>query len=693
MNPFEVLGIIGIRSAFWYAVYRAELASGIARKRTPLVGWQDLIDRLSEAAADWSPENGPPFFFRGLDGIGEYLRRISPDSAGALAEELAHIRKGSFRLWEDRRHACGFPPEWNRNPLTGRPASAECHWTEVREEAAGDIKGLWELSRFSFAFRLARCYALTGEEQAPETFWRLVESWVGANPPNAGPQWISGQEAALRAMAWTFALHAFADSPATTPERVKMMMAALEAHAARIEATPAYARAQNNNHLLCEAAGLFTIGLMFPALPGASRRRDLGLRLIGEAAGQFFPDGGYIQHSHNYHRFAVQLGLWVLRLGELNDRPIPELLRRGVRRSFDLLRTLTHRKTGRAPNFGHNDGALFLPLNTCEYEDYRPLLQALSLWRDRKKVFRDGPWDEDALWLLGPDSIGGTKRRRPRDVEFEPKPFFAPCAGFYVLEGVESQAVIRCVRFRSRPAHADQLHLDLWWRGENVAADAGTYLYSGESPWRNSLSHAGVHNTATVDGQDQMRRSGRFLWTSLADAVVGMTREGVWCGSHDGYRRRGVIHRRLVEYLDEDIWIVTDDLLGQGAHSVRLHWLIPDYPWEWNAPEKDPALVSALSEKVTGWKDGSGGGIALNTPAGGISLRIWSNRPAVWDLYRAGERMYGPETPDDTVPNAIRGWRSLRYAEKTPALSFAGKIEAELPVRLISVWAPIRRNK
>ncbi|MGB7540345.1 MAG: alginate lyase family protein [Anaerolineales bacterium] len=692
VNPFNILRIIGIRPAFWFAVYRMQLAAGIARRRTPAGSWDEYF-QSHPVETPWVPQSQPAFFFDDPRALAEILSRVATGAEFLAKEELEKNLTGSFRFWEDSWNDCGIPPAWNRNPLTGRSLPAGRHWTEVEEGASGDVKGIWELSRFAAAFRLVRCYALTGDERAPELFWRLVESWMADNPPNCGPQWASAQEVALRAMAWTFALRGFAGSPATTVERARRLIGALDAHGRRIEATAAYARAQNNNHLISEAAGLFTIGVMFPELPRAGQWREQAIRLLGESAAQFYPDGGYIQHSHNYHRLALQLYLWVMRLAELNRLSFPERMRRGVQRSFDLLRTLTDRQTGRLPNFGHNDGALFLPLNTCAYEDYRPLLQMLSLARDRKKIYSDGPWDEDTVWLLGPGAIGGTNRKHPRGVKFEERPFFAPCAGLYVLGGDESQAVIRCVQFRSRPAHADQLHLDLWWRGENVAIDAGSYLYSGDLPWRNSLSHAGVHNTMTVDGQDQMRRSGRFLWTDLAQAVVGMPNVSAWCGSHDGYRRLGIIHNRLVERMDEDTWIVTDDLIGRESHAARLHWLIPDYPWEWNNPEKDPALEKMLSEKMTGWKDGSGGGLILRMPAGGISLRIWSNRPAKWNLYRAGKKIHGEEAAGKTVPPEIRGWRSLRYASKSPALSLAGTAVGELPIRFISIWRPLPRGK
>jgi hypothetical protein len=692
VNPFGVIKLVGIRPAFWYAVYRGQLACGVARRRTPVCTWEEYFAAHTAGIAAWDPKK-QPFFFDDPRLLMEILQRVGTGAEFLAKEELEKNLNGSFRLWEDAWYEFGMPPAWNLNPLTGRTLPTDRHWTRIAEQDSGDVKGVWELSRFAFAFRLVRSYALTGDERAPELFWRMVESWMAANPPNAGPQWASAQEAALRAMAWTFALRGFAGSSATTPERVRRLIGALDAHARRIEATLAYARAQNNNHLISEAAGLFTLGVMFPELPRAGYRRDLGIRLLGESAAQFYPDGGYIQHSHNYHRLALQLYLWVTRLAQLNRLGFPRGMRLGVQRSFDLLRTMTDRQTGRLPNFGHNDGALFLPLNTCAFEDYRPLLQMLSLVRDRKKIYRDGPWDEDTVWLFGPDSIGGTNRKHPRGVEFEPRPFFAPCAGLYVLGGYDSQAVIRCVQFRSRPAHADQLHVDLWLRGENTVIDAGSYLYSGDPPWLNSLAHAGVHNTVTVDGLDQMERAGRFLWTRAARGSVGTPDIGAWSGSHDGYRGVGVIHNRLVERVEEDIWIITDDLTGKGMHSIRLHWLLPDYPWEWRGLPEDPAQEEFILGKRTGWKDGSGGLWKLDTPVGPLALRLLSSRPAIWNIHRAGEKIFGEDAPGDTIPSVIRGWRSLRYASKAPALSFAGIATGELPVRFVSIWSPLPKGK
>jgi hypothetical protein len=301
------------------------------------------------------------------------------------------------------------------------------------------------------------------------------------------------------------------------------------------------------------------------------------------------------------------------------------------------------------------------------------------------RAFKAGPWDEEAVWMLGEDALntpGQDAGSLSGDLSF-------PDAGLFLLRGKNSSAWIRCARFRSRPAHADQLHVDLWLRGENIACDAGSFLYGGEPPWQNPFTHAALHNTVTVDGFDQMTHSGRFRWESLAQGAVAGVYGGFWLGSHDGYRALGVEHRRRVELSGEDNWVVTDELSGVGVHAARLHWLIPDYPWKWEPSTKrgdsDPPLLDLLpGEQVVG--QGMIKNMRLRTPVGDVTLHVWSSRPSQWTVYRAGSAVDGDGEQAGSVPPEIRGWRSLRYASKSPALSLAITMQGDLPLRFISVW-------
>src|SRR5208282_4335172 len=204
-------------------------------------------------------------------------------------------------------------------------------------------------------------------------------------------------------------------------------------------------------------------------------------------------------------------------------------------------------------------------------------LQATNYLLRRSRLFDPGPWDEDLLWLFGTEALNASAFPAPSG-----RTTF-PDGGYYILRGQSTWGMLRCARYRTRPAHADQLHLDLWWRGVNVAMDAGTYLYNGDPPWRNSLTRTAAHNSISVDGLDQMARASLFLWTNWSEGTERISREAgghrFWEGEHNGYLRRlGIVHRRAV-FCGADVWVVVDDLLGGGRHAARLHWLLPDLPY------------------------------------------------------------------------------------------------------------------
>ncbi|MGA2111905.1 MAG: alginate lyase family protein [Anaerolineales bacterium] len=675
------LRLVGLRSAGWWMLYQWRLRSGWLEARTPAGRWEQV--RLGDLLLGGEPSRPEalrearefPFFF---DDAGGHIRpRENRDRRVAdMRRELEECLAGRFLLWNDRYHDFGFPPAWNRNalsPCDEQPSSLR-HWSEIRDTGA-DLKGIWELSRFSIAFRLAREYAYTGEEKACEAFWVMFESWLDANPFNSGPNWMSAQEVALRAIAWVFALRVFARSPQTTDSRLEQMLAALSLSARRIEVTLDYARAQNNNHLVSEAAGLWTIGILFPSLRRAKRWAHRGRDLLLEAANrEIFEDGGYIQHSFNYQRLMLDLYLWSVRLGEITGRAFPYHLYERLKTSVAYLRQWVDAESGRTPNLGHNDGSLLLPLTGCEYEDYRPTVQALCELAGLPLPYAPGPWDEERQWLMGPHSA---QRGFPRVGAAGGRAGSLENSGTYLLKGRESWGMVRCSHFRSRPAHADQLHFDLWWRGTNLACDAGTYLYSGPPPWYNSYAHGAVHNAVVIDGRDQMSRLGRFLWTEVAQGQVERFSSDeaceIWQGSHSGYRPLGVRHRRAIARAGDLAWVIVDDLLGSGPHAVRLHWLLSDLTDLRLECGSDPAdslvRVQALAK------------------GGPVLLQVQCSAQAAWDVARAGQLLCG--TPDETepLPTETRGWQSTRYASLTPAVSVVGTAHAALPVRWISVWS------
>ncbi len=630
----------------------------------------------------------------------------------ALLSEADEIVEGRVRLF-------GGPPV----PLQLTPSAPPKHWTVYDTDQLlngnEDIKWIWEPGRFGWVYTLARAYHLSEKEIYSQAFWSYAETFLDANPPYLGPHWISAQEVALRLMAFSFALQIFHDSPHTSTERLNRLVKAIVSHAERIPPTLAYARAQNNNHLLIEAAGLLTASLTLPEHPKARQWKKIGWHWLNEGfQSQISPDGVYIQQSTSCHGLMLQIALWAYLLmrskhptnqesgrhsqQEVSERnpPItpnrfPGNTRQRLAASTQWLLELVDPDTGQAPNLGPNDSAYILPLTVCPFLDFRPVLQAAARAFLDAPAFPLGTWDEMSLWFNNVDNINRDKT----DATKSPLDPLLPIPSKntpIVLHGIDSWAYLRVANFNNRPGHADQLHLDLWWRGLNLAQDAGTYLYNGSPPWDNALARTQVHNTIIIEGQDQMNRAGRFLWLDWAQGDLlkrQHAQDNLWervAAQHDGYLRLGVIHQREVEYQDGD-WTINDTLLPsiksksqttnnqplsvyrRSPFLIRLHWLLPDWPWDIMEKPKDTKTE-----------------IRINSPHGWITLRIniYSESDASskisgysTQIYRAGELIHGKGSISPTL-----GWVSRNYGYKTPALSFSIETKSNLPLTFVTEW-------
>jgi asparagine synthase (glutamine-hydrolysing) len=193
-------------------------------------------------------------------------------------------------------------------------------------------------------------------------------------------------------------------------------------------------------------------------------------------------------------------------------------------------------------------------------------------------AYAAGPWDEETLWLHGLEALKRARQSPPRT------DLCADEAGYYSLRAGDSFALIHCPRrFRHRPAHADLLHVDLWWRGVNVTLDPGSYSYNAAPPFEGALKETHLHNTVSVDGLDQMARAGRFLWLPWARGFPQAVRRSaraplaVWEGSHDGYCRlpQPATHRRSVIHLGDLGWIILDFVMNPVPRRTTLNWLLP----------------------------------------------------------------------------------------------------------------------
>jgi hypothetical protein len=304
---------------------------------------------------------------------------------------------------------------------------------------------------------------------------------------------------------------------------------------------------------------------------------------------------------------------------------------------------------------GHNDGSNLLPLGSQNYLDYRPTAQAACVAFLGSSCLPAGTWDELSLWL-GLVSTGKTLLKSEE--------LASPAV--HRLDSSSCWATLRVPKLHSRPAHADLLSVDLWQEGINLLADAGTFAYNLPEPWQNRLSGTAVHNTITVNGQDQMYRAGKFLWLDRAKALPMPGEKDtlaavLFCNlpiSYTQIRTVGFIANREFQIHDR----IELARLEKSEIQVMIQYLLPG--WEWSFTEN--ILTLAQGEK----------NIKLSIQ--GRDPHDESVVPGSASLIRAGKTLLG----DDQNP--IRGWISHSYLEKSPALSFSVTFSTTKTLEILS---------
>ena len=491
------------------------------------------------------------------------LEAWSVESGVTPVAEADAFARGYARIFSHQLVEVGRPDRWTRNVLTGRSLDPRRHWSRIPDAGADDIKGVWELSRFPWAYALVRAWLRDGEDRHVELFWSTLEDWMGRNPPNRGPNWMCGQEASLRLIAVTFAVQAFRDHPATTDERLALAARLADATADRIGDHLSYALSQQNNHGIAELIGLQTAARFWPGLCGFPHSPDDFWRdlLPAQCAELIGPDGGFSQHSSNYHRLLLQLLTWSEIVERSVRHTLPEDVRAKAIAATDFLATLME-TDGTVPRYGADDGANLFPLSGCAYEDFRPAVgAALAIFTGER--LPAGPWDETVLLLLGPAAASAAPAIRGVADQ--------PDAGVFTLRQARGTLFFRAPTvFRTRPSHADQLHVSLRWDGERIAEDPGTYSYNAPGDW-DGFAGSRFHNVVTVGDHDCMGRFGRFLWLPWVACEVRRQDDGL-AAAHVGFS--GFKSRRRILKVANG-FVIVDRLTGRlgqrGEFVLRWH--------------------------------------------------------------------------------------------------------------------------
>lgn len=555
--------------AFRFRVgYELQKRTGLLKRKFPV----QTDESPTVSLRQWQQQGGK-FFFFSKESLTQFP--LPAKALLTLEAEVHQIKQGNIRFFNAFTLPLGPQYDWITNPDTHYQYSIFQHWTEINDldPSNGDIKYVWEKSRFTFLYPLIRYDFHTGQDQSAFVFGQITD-WIEKNPLNCGPNYVCSQEISLRVLNWTFALYYYRHSLTLTEAAFRQLIQSIYWQIRHVAENIQFSRISvRNNHAITECLALYLTGLLYPFFPESERWKNQGRKWVEEEGlYQIYPDGSYLQFSMNYHRVVAQLFTWAFYLAEVNNDYFSDALYDRVRRTLDFLYQHQDLTSGHLPNYGANDGALFFRLNSCEYRDYRPQLNALYYYFHRKPLYGNGPWQEDLQWY-------GFMPLEKSDESFIPLPQQSQSythGGFYVLRSSNHFAFIRCGNHPDRPMQADNLHLDLWLNGVNLLRDAGSYKYNTTPEELKFFMGTASHNTVQLGEYDQMQKGGRFIWYHWSQAKnTRLTENENWIefeGTAHVYRHLHpeIYHTRKVrQHQDKPYWEVEDRLTIPDVPALK----------------------------------------------------------------------------------------------------------------------------
>ncbi|SEP54789.1 alginate lyase family protein [Flavobacterium urocaniciphilum] len=495
-----------------------------------------------------------------------------------LKEETLRILNGEICFFSYDWKNIGLDYNWITNPDTNYEYDIHLHWTDIPDfkKENGDIKYVWEKSRFAFLLKIIR-FDYHFEQDNSEFVFTQIESWIDKNPINQGPNWVCSQEISLRTFNWLYALYFYQNSNALTEERFQKIMYVIYWSLQHVYNHINFSRiAVRNNHAITETLFLAISQNLFPFFNESRKWSEIGTKYFEQEIDyQIYKDGTFLQFSMNYHRVVVQLLTFGIALKEIHNQKFSKVVYDKAYKSVQFLFECMQDENGFLPNYGANDGALFFPLNEYDFRNYKPQLNTLhKLLTNENLIVNDDVYD-DENWFLSNIKFENNYVPLKRTYGI----FSFDFGGYYLARKQNSFTFIRCGKHKDRPSHADNLHLDVWVKGENVLLDSGSYKYNTSEKNSNYFTGTSGHNTVSLNHASQMLKGSRFIWFYWSQAQKAM-----WQETENEYVFEGIIsafqylnpktiHKRKVTVSkNEELWNVVDEVSFANTDSMQQNW-------------------------------------------------------------------------------------------------------------------------
>lgn len=442
-----------------------------------------------------------------------YLARVpdNPESEAVRILESGFTRRGN-PLW-----TTGEPFDWSYDPQSDR------NWRFL-------MNALDPLESFIAA------YESSGDPAYLAVVKNGVFDWIEYNLVENRENDFKWYDMAtgIRATRLAFLFHTGVTREELADDELSVLLGAMDMH---VEVLSDPRLLSRGNHGLFQMLGLAAICRAAPILESCESGAPYASKTFAEIArAQFTREGVHVEHSSQYHPWAITVIESMVDYGYFND--------------FDT-RFLADAKS-QVINYFYPDGSMTLLGDTgrqgiCSVRDMHPFAEYVCTGGS------DGeqpPLQSRNLMESGYVVVWSDWNERPlREQSY-----------FFFNAAFHSHA----------HKHADDFSF-LWYeRGVPILIDSGKYSYEYSTKWRKYVSSTRAHNTLEIDGEDYTTRLRDAFGSALKTFDVV---DGTYLVSAEVERAKsGVDHRRIIVVRPKAFLFVIDVVKGEREEHRYRQW-------------------------------------------------------------------------------------------------------------------------
>lgn len=438
----------------------------------------------------------------------------------------------------------------------------------------GDYRITWELNRHHQFVWYSQIFFLTEKKDYLERIFYELNDWVDNNKPGYGINFVAPMEISIRLINWFIAFMIISKKTDLSKFLSNKIINSLLGQLLYLNDNLFLKRKFRNNHSIVEISGL----ILFQSIihwDKIANLTELYNHLFVELETQFYSDGINFEHSPTYSRFTIE-SLLILLIFVKDEKSIEK----NIKLNNLVLKYLSTLREFITPNYSvplfsdcDNGRILFLGGNNKDFNDFRGFFDFCGIFFNNSSFFvsesADNISEETKWWCFLSDHL----IKLPKQNLTRRKINYFPDGGYFIFKDEQTFFAFKSgypgnINFREEYAphiHNDILSFILYFNGEPIFIDSGTYTYNlADGNFRDYFRSVYAHSVIVINTENQVEHHEAFGAKNFPQVKIKMISnsevEGeLICKNKYHIKRTLNIYKNVFELKDEILSLNTSN--------------------------------------------------------------------------------------------------------------------------------------